>query len=268
VKFVGIDFSGAKDAGKKIWIAEGVLDGEQVDVHRLRPARDLTDGARDLTSALAALRNYIRTLGPATIGIDAPNSLPSKFEPGDWSAWLVNFSKAHLTPQTFKSSCTERWLQLSEGNAKEGRRECDKEAGTPWSAWNERLYRQTWHVLTGVYAPLVAEGIVTVAPFHAPNPGKVRLAEICPASTLKSLGLYNATYKDTRADERERRSFVLDALRDRANVRMREDLQQLAIANRGGDALDAVIALAATVRCRHRIEGHVATSEGMVFDWA
>jgi len=39
----GIDFSGAQDAGKKIWIAEGVVKGDSLLIEDCFRARDFTN---------------------------------------------------------------------------------------------------------------------------------------------------------------------------------------------------------------------------------
>ena len=87
---------------------------------------------------------------------------------------------------------------------KESKRSCDVTAKTPFAAWNLRLYRQTWHSLVGLYAPLLAASAVTVAPFQRDDGKRPRLAEICPASTLKRLGLYGSYKGRQFADERRR----------------------------------------------------------------
>ena len=48
----GIDFSGAQDAGKKIWIAEGVVKTDLLLIEDCFGARDLQDSGNDLVICL------------------------------------------------------------------------------------------------------------------------------------------------------------------------------------------------------------------------
>ena len=52
----GIDFSGAQDAGKKIWIAEGVVKGGSLLIEDCFRARDLQDSGNELDICLPALK--------------------------------------------------------------------------------------------------------------------------------------------------------------------------------------------------------------------
>ena len=259
MRFLGIDFSGASDAGKKIWIAEGIEDGGRLVVETLRPASELRDSGADRAIALRALVGHIADLGPAVVGIDAPNSLPRQLAPQGWGPWFKGFAAAHASAEGFREACR------SATGGRESKRACDVTAKTPFAAWNLRLYRQTWHSLIDLYAPLVRCKAVTVAPFQRADGQRPRLAEICPASTLKHLGLYGS-YKGRKLVDQRRR--LLREMTGRANLQFGGRLRDRAIEDQGGDALDAVIALAAAVRCRRQIEKHDARSEGEVYVWA
>lgn len=263
MNYLGVDFSGARDAGKRIWIAEGVERSGQIVVEALYPARELS-GSVQRDESLAALQKYIGDLGNSVIGIDAPNSLPLQLMNPDWAVWFAAIA-AHGSAQVFKANCTSRWMKLTGSREKEGRRGCDREAGTPFSAWNERLYRQTWYLLTGIYAPLLAAKKVTIAPYQKPESGKPRLAEICPASTLKRLELYGTKYKVKQASTV--RENLLAALGHRASLQLSSSLQRITVEDGGGDALDALIALAAVVRRRKQIAKHDPASEGEIYVW-
>jgi hypothetical protein len=256
VRYLGIDFSGAKDAGRRIWISEGVeLDGSII-VEALLPARELKSSGRDRTTALSALVDHIASLGRSIVGIDAPNSLPKSFAPEGWAPWFDGFA-AHGSAEAFREACRRTT------GGRETKRCCDELARTPFAAWNLRLYRQTWHSLTDLYAPLLQRQAVTVAPFQRAD-SRPRLAEICPASTLKHLELYKPYKGRKLADERQ---ALLREMTQRAGLRMARGLQERAVEDVGGDALDAVIALAAAARCRKQIERHEPASEGEVYVW-
>ena len=51
-----IDFSGAQDAGKKIWIAEGVVKTGSLLIEDCFRARDLQDSGNELFKCLPALK--------------------------------------------------------------------------------------------------------------------------------------------------------------------------------------------------------------------
>jgi hypothetical protein len=257
VRYLGIDFSGAKDAGKKIWIAEGVERDGHVVVEALVPARELKSSARDRTTALRALVDHIAGLARSIVGIDAPNSLPKRFAPEGWAPWFDGFA-AHGSALAFRDACRQAT------NGRETKRPCDVSAKTPFAAWNLRLYRQTWHSLVDLYAPLLQREAVTVAPFQRADGKRPRLAEICPASTLKHLGLYKSYKGRKLADERQ---ALLREMTKRARLQMPRGLRERAVEDSGGDALDAIIALAAAVRCRRQIARHDPASEGEVYVW-
>jgi len=255
VRFLGIDFSGAQDAGKKIWIAEGAEDGS---VLSLLPARELPDSGVDRARALPALARHIAGLGPAVVGIDAPNSLPRSFAPEGWAPWFAGFASSNASAELFRAACRRAT------GGRETKRPCDVAAKTPFAAWNLRLYRQTWHSLVDLYVPLLRADAVTVAPFQRNDRRRPRLAEICPASTLKHLGLYRS-YKG--APFIEARRTLLREMTAHGSLRIPHHLRERAIEDQGGDALDAVIALAAALRCRRQIARHDPASEGEVYVW-
>jgi hypothetical protein len=51
----GIDFSGAQDAGSKIWIAKGVPEGESLVVSECYRAKDLLKSGKAVGDCLSAL---------------------------------------------------------------------------------------------------------------------------------------------------------------------------------------------------------------------
>ena len=52
----GIAFSGAQDAGKKIWIAEGIVKTDSLLIEDCFRARDLQDSGNELDICLPALK--------------------------------------------------------------------------------------------------------------------------------------------------------------------------------------------------------------------
>lgn len=258
--FVGVDLSAARDAGRLLWIAEGCEAGESLAVTSLRPARELPGGGVGRAEAFAALRCHLAGLGEATVGLDAPNALPRPLARAPWDAWLHAIAARHRDAGEFRAAC-----QAAAGG-REFRGASAALAKVPFAAWNLRLYRQTWHSLADLHAPLVAAGAVTVAPFQAPRAGKPRLAEICPAATLKHLGLYGG-YKGRGAGPAARRAEILARMIELTPLILPPALRERALADPGADALDAVVALAAAWRCAPQIAAHDPASDGRVFVW-
>jgi len=242
---IGVDFSGARDAGRTIWIAEGSLRNGSLELGDCRPAAELPNGGRERSLALAALVAFLGAQGDAVIGCDFPVGLPIELvEESDWPAFLAQFAKRHTSAEAFRADCRKR-------SARELRRPTDLEAKTPFCAWNLRLYRQTYHGIADLLAPLVATGRATVGPMQPPTEGRAWILETCPASVLKKLGLYRP-YKGRSAPLAQQRDAILAALVAwGALVRPARKLRQRLVEDSGGDALDAVIAaLAASAAAR------------------
>ena len=78
----------------------------------------------------------------------------------------------------------------------------------------------------------------------------VRLLEICPASLLKRIGLYDTPYKHKTPEARGARKRILEAAElglapakhgaHSVRVTMSPQLREVVLAQSGGDALDAV----------------------------
>lgn len=232
-----MDFSGARDAGKRIWVAEGVATAKGVKIESCRRARDLPGGAVGLDAALGALVTHIASAGDAVIGLDFPFSLPESLitEP-DWESFIASFAGKYPTADSFRDAC-----RLATGG-KELKRRTDVEARVPFGAYNLRLYRQTYAGIGRVLCPLVSSGRARTAPMQPPEPGKPILVEACPASLLKREDLY-PSYKGGGDSPREARKTIVAGL---AGRRLLAPLPHLVrrevIDDPGGDALDSVIA--------------------------
>jgi len=75
------------------------------------------------------------------------------------------------------------------------------------------------------------------------------LIEVCPASTLKRYGLYRfpyAPYKGRTEENRAAREHILKVLVRDHTVQIAVDLKARVLDNRGGDALDSIVAALAT----------------------
>ena len=234
-RFIGVDFSGGRSAGDAIWIAEGFAGNGGLTIDSLRRARDLPEGSQDRTAALTALRSHLACREDALVGLDFPFSLPGELiDAPDWSGFARDFTTRHPDAEQFRESCRQRT------GGKELKRRTDRRTATPFCAYNLRLYRQTYWGIAAVLAPLVGNGRVAIVPMQRRPGASVTLAETCPASTLKRLDCYRP-YKGRDPALAVSRRNILDRLR-REGMRIDDELSTSAIEDRGGDALDALVA--------------------------
>ncbi len=148
------------------------------------------------------------------------------------------------------------------------RTDLPEHAATPWNPWNIRLYRQTYAGIGSLLAPLL--GRAAIVPFDKPVAGRPLLVETCPASSLKQLGLYKSYggYKGVAAACRRRRERLIDAIRDAGLVTLASTMRLRIVADRGGDALDSVIAALGAIAALPSIavdHGYDEPLEGWVY---
>ncbi len=260
-RVLGIDFSGAKDAGRKIWVAEGNSIGRGTfKLERLSPAIELPGGGIAPEMAIPALANHIANQGEARIGCDFPFGLPKALVADkNWSAFALRYETRFPDPDSFRRSLMRRTRK------QEHKRQTDRIARTPFNSYNLRLYRQTWWGIAGVLRPLVAARSVIVCPQQRPKPGLPLVMEVCAACTLKSIDLY-PSYKGPGPARAEARCRILDTLIEcQYMAAPTGTLRRKLLENQGGDALDAAIGaiavaradLSATPNSFERLEGRV-----------
>lgn len=265
-RFIGIDFSGATRAGDSIWLAEASLRGDVVRIEGCRPASRLPGSGSAREQCLPALVDYIGRQHGVLVGCDFPFSLPERMMgTSTWRQFALQFGERFPDPDSFLADCRRR------GDGREIKRACDRDSRVPFAAYNLRIYRQTFHGIRDVLAPLVARNGACVLPMQVPRPGRPWVIETCPASTLKKLGLY-LSYKGAGAAQRTGRRHIIDGLSDKKLMaRLGTSLSRVALDNTGGDALDSMIAAAATAVAYRTGEfgGHRATArdriEGRVY---
>ena len=238
----GIDFSGAADAGRRIWISSGVINDGRLRIMETRPASELPGGSVVRDTALRALRSFIQSASGA-IGLDFPFGLPRVVTAKPtWTEFILDFSSRYPTAAAFRAECR----QLS---ARELRRTTDAEAHAPWAAWNWRLYRQTYFGIGELIAPLVRECRVRVLPMQEADHATPLLLEICPASTLRRLGVGRLPYKGGACGERRTaRKAIVSRLAAATRTAIEPIARHRAIEDPGGDALDSLVAAVAVHR--------------------
>ena len=248
----GVDFSGARDAGKKVWIARGIIEEDVLLITECFQAKDLLDSGRDREQSFKALREFISKQKDSIFGLDFPFGMPkSLVKEESWKQFVSSFEDIYTTPEEFRRLCT-----LGSGG-KELKRFTDIEAKTPFSPYNLRLYKQTYFGIRDVLGPLIKNNRVCALPMQKRLPGRAWVLEICPASTLRRENL-SLSYKGRGETKRTARVKILDGIKKTGVLNIKKSaLRTTILENRGGDALDSVIAAFATFR---------ALKNGFAFD--
>ena len=241
-RIYGVDFSGAANAGRKIWIAAGVIESGSLRIEECWRGENLPGSARDRSQCLSALREFIRVSGESIFGLDFPFGVPRDLlQQPAWEDFARSFADCYATPQQFRQACFDA------ANGRELKRATDVESKTPFSPYNLRLYRQTYFGLRDVIGPLIKDRSACVLPMQRARSGRPWLIEICPASTLKRLNLYVA-YKGRTAHHRAVRSDIMRSIQRRGPLKLSAAVRSVVLDDPEGDALDSVIAALATFR--------------------
>jgi hypothetical protein len=244
-RVAGVDFSGAREAGKNIWIAEGLVTAAGVKIKSLCRAADLPGGGTAFAPAMSALVEHVATLSDHVVGFDFPFSLPALLvTDNDWPSYVRHFAADFETADSFREHCR------TQTGGREYKRATDTEARVPWCAYNLRLYRQTWAGIRHVLHPLTLHDRARIIPIQKPLSGIPLIAEICPASTLKAEDLYGP-YKGRGDDLRIAREGILESVTRRGLLSpLHGTLRDTILDNTGGDALDAVLSAIAAARIK------------------
>ena len=239
----GVDFSGAKDAGKRIWIARGLITDDVLMITACFEAQDLPGSGRDRERSLKALREFLSQQKQGIFGLDFPFGLPRALvKEESWEEFVLSFRDIYKTPEEFKKECK------SAAGGKELKRVTDLDAKTPLSPYNLRLYRQTYYGIRDVLGPLIGNNAVCVLPMQRPLSGRAWVVEICPSSTLKREHL-SLPYKGRDKKYRAARERILEGIQKRGVLITKEARVRLKILdNPGGDAIDSVVAAFTTFR--------------------
>jgi hypothetical protein len=249
----GVDFSGAKLAGRNTWIAriEPRRRGRAVLV-ALDRLEDLC-GTAERAAALKHLVGMVAASEGALWGFDVPFGLPLELFP-DGAAWEAQFEFVREWGDEAYAcglECIRRALLV--GDRMHLRRTTDTEAKAPFDGYHYRMIYQTFYGMRDVVAPLARVPGTAVLPFHYRKLARARrvLVECCPGSVLKKLGLPHRNYKQpTGGPLTRRRLQTRHALHAGLEhlVRIDDRFRRVMMRNPGADALDAVIAAVGAAR--------------------
>jgi hypothetical protein len=244
----GVDFSGAKQAGRNIWVARVEPAGRRPP-YRLAELTCLEKlcGSAERGVALAHLVGLIAASDGALWALDFPFGLPIEvIEPGSrWPGQLDFLGAWGEDAYAVGVECLRRAQAL--GGPMHIRRLTDSEAKAPFDCYHYRIIYQTFYGMRDVLGPLRLLRQTAILPFQYRRLPAARrvLVEACPSSTLKRLGLPHNNYKQPEGGPltprrlRTRRA-LLDGLA--RHVRLEARQRRVMMRNGGGDALDAVVA--------------------------
>jgi hypothetical protein len=236
----GIDFSGALDAGRKIWIALARIKGDLLEIRNCRPGYSIPEGGKKLCDCLPALVKFIANHRNSIFGFDFPFGIPQAILENlgceNWLQFIFSFPKEFDDPHDFKRKCKDL-----AGN-REAKRITDRECHTPFSPYNLRLFRQTYFGIKSILYPLLKKGRACVIPMQEIIENKPLILEICPRSTLIVERITAGKYKGRTQEHRGNRRHILNRLKDKNVIIPNDHLSRLIIADPGGDAIDSVLA--------------------------
>lgn len=231
---IGVDFSGAKNPAFTMWISVGEVMNNKLVILDCFPAADLDQPDRE--SCYDAILEAIKHWSPCVVGFDFPFSIP-KFlmnkVSATWYDFVMNFPELFPDEHSFRKWCREN-------STKELKIVTDRLLKTPFSPYNLRLFRQTYFGIKHIIHPIVKNKIGIVIPMQTDD-NDVKIIEICPACTLKNLGLY-LPYKGKTVSHSNNRINILDSL---GISNIAEHMKRLILDNSGGDALDSIVAVKA-----------------------
>lgn len=241
----GVDFSGAKEAGNKIWIAKGIPKGKALVIKECVRARGLPESGKRLEDCLPAIVKLIKSSQDAVFGFDFPFGLAASLvNEKTWEEFVLGFHSRYKIPDAFREGCSRA------DGGHELKRQTDVESHTPFSPYNLRLFKQTYYGISKVLYPLVRDKSACILPFDKPVAGKPLILEVCPASTLKRFMKNKVpSYKGSEEEKRKNRRQILDfMMKEGVAFENAPGLEDEIIANTGGDALDGVIAALAAFK--------------------
>lgn len=254
----GVDFSGARLAGRNTWVAhlaQVKRGGRRTSFYSLAELSRLEDvcGTAERSAALAHLVGMISASSGALWALDFPFGLPIEVM-AQGSKWPRQFDLIREWSHDdygLGLECIRRAEAL--GRPKHIRRLTDSEAKAPFDPYHYRIIYQTFYGMRDVLGPLRRKTKTAILPFQygrLPSAERV-LVEACPASTLKVMELPHQNYKQPEggpltAKRRLTRRRIIDGLSQ--HILISDSQRRVIMRNGGGDALDSVIAALGAAR--------------------
>ena len=256
----GVDFSGARLAGRTTWVARCAvvpLRARRAGVPPLRleslDRLEALAGSAEREVALAHLVAMIRASSGALWAVDAPFGLPVEvLDAGTSWPDLVRFvgrweEGAYALGLWALDRGRALQAERGGGGTMHLRRATDAATQAPFDPYHYRIIYQTFHGIRDVAGPLARVRETAVLPFQYRRVAAARrvVVETCPSSTLRRLGLPTRNYKQPEGGalaphRRRTRRAILDGLA--AHVSFAEADRRRMVRDPGGDALDAVVA--------------------------
>ena len=236
----GIDFSGAVDAGRKIWISLAMIKGGVLEIRDCFPGLSLPDSGRKLHDCLSALVKFIAQSPEQYFRVGfsfwRPRAILENLGCENWLQFIFSFPNKFDDPHDFKRKCKEL-----AGN-REAKRMTDRDSHTPFSPYNLWIFKQTYYGIKDILYPLLQKGRACVIPMQEIIDDKPLILEICPRSTLVGEKIADKKYKGKTKEHFENRRHILKRLTDKNVIIPNKKLSRLICADPAGDALDSVIA--------------------------
>ena len=246
----GVDFSGAKKAGRTTWIARLDPDESGPETTFTLGTLDRLDrlaGTPERQPALAHLVGLVSASVDALWALDFPFGLPVELFPPRARSPLQLALVREYTADDYGLGleCVRRARSL--GDKMHIRRQTDVDARAPFDPYHYRIIYQTFYGMLDVLAPLWRDPRTAVLPFQYQRLYEADrvLVEACPASTLKRLGLPHQNYKQPAGGPLTRkrrltRRIIIEGIAARVGVTARA--RRVMMRDPGGDAIDAVLA--------------------------
>lgn len=244
---LGVDFSGARDSGRKIWLTVCLERDGALHVKSSVPAGAQFDGDSS-DACLEGVREAIRRAD--VVGLDFPFALPAAVHDCDSWTEVATFVAGLSGPDALETVCAERAVEVTDGQQRYLRRRTDEACGA-LSPYHWINAARTYEGITTLLAPLAAEDAIAIKPVQ--DGSGTPVCEISPGATLRDLGLPSRGYRDDTDRASARRATIAEGLRmtplamHGIEEHLREDV--------GGDAIDSLLsALAAWRASRARFE--------------
>jgi hypothetical protein len=274
----GVDFSGARLAGRTTWIARldpAASPGEPAFTLGALDRLDRLAGTAERDAALAHLVERVAQTTDALWAFDFPFGLPVELFPARsrWPRQLALVREYRADDYGLGLECVRRARAI--GERMHIRRQTDVDARAPFDPYHYRIIYQTFHGMRDVLGPLRPDSSTAILPFHYDRRRAARvLTEACPASTLKRLNLPHQNYKQANAGpltakRRRTRRIILAGLESRVRITPRQ--RRVIMSDNGGDALDAVLAAVGVLRSwqttdhRRVARHHLYVREGRLY---